>query len=102
MDKKHYSYTLEQLQKSSESGSLFKKRALINVMKPGLKLVSGKYIDHSAVNTKVEISEDNIPSRQRSTLVIKEEKYEELQVSDEDFASENADLDSQNTIINKG
>lgn len=83
MDTRHYQYNLEQLQKSATSGSLFKKRDKIAVrrMAPDVHK-DGKLLDRQAV----------IPSRERSVLEIKEEKYEELQVSNEEFASENADL----------
>lgn len=104
MDTRHYSYTIEQLKKSEESGSIFRKRSMISVRKTELKMPSGKYIDHSIVEGKIKVSKDVIPSRQRSTVVIKEEKYDELQVSDEDFASENADLEGSDepASINKG
>lgn len=90
LDKKHYSYTLEQLQKSQEKGSLFLKRDRVavrqiapTVIKPDMPLLKETYI----------------PTRERSTLQIKEEHYEELDVSDtdqkkkeEDFANENSEF----------
>jgi hypothetical protein len=83
LDTRHYQYKLEQLQKSAASGSIFKKRDKIAVrrMAPDIQK-DGKLIDRQAA----------IPSRERSVLEIKEEKYEELQVSNEEFAIENADL----------
>jgi hypothetical protein len=44
---------------------------------------------------KMDVSMSNealIPSRERSVLSIKEEHYEELSVSDEEFANQNSDL----------
>ena len=83
MDTRHYQYTLEQLQKSATSGSLFFKRNMIVVRKVAPEVhKEKKSVNHQAV----------IPSRERSVLEIKEEKYEELQVSNEEFAIENADL----------
>jgi hypothetical protein len=97
MDTKHYSYNLEQLHKSADSGSLFKKRNKIVVRKlaPEVHKENRKPIDR----------ETAIPSRERSVLEIKDEKYEELQVGDEEFANENADLadmDNQPVFSKKG
>jgi len=106
MDTKHYQYTMEQLQKSAQSGSLFVKRDKIFVRHDRPDVPEGKYIDLMTVERNIPINhESNIPSRERSTLVIKEEKYEELQISDEEFANENADtanMDTQPLIIKKG
>ncbi len=83
LDKKHYQYTLEQLNKSVESGSVYKKRDKIVVRKFAPELF----------DNNVKINHDEIiPSREKSVLEIKEEKYEELDLSDEKFAAENADL----------
>jgi hypothetical protein len=90
MDIKHYSYTPEQLKKSAESGSLFRKRN---------KLVVRKIAPPDPKKETAPINRNTvIPSRERSTLEIKEEKYEELQFTDEEFAQENAetaDLDAK-------
>jgi hypothetical protein len=102
MDKKHYSYSLEQLIKSKESGSIFKKSDKIvvrNLPPPNIE------------KEKMPFLKDSVrPSRARSLYNIKEEDYEELQVSledqkvqDEIYAKDNADLaelDSQRSIIN--
>lgn len=93
LDVKHYQYTKEQLQKSFESGSIFKKRDKIVVRK----------IAPEILKANVPLTRETfIPSRERSTLVIKEENYEELNVSDEEFAEENADIvELDNQPINK-
>jgi hypothetical protein len=71
------------LEKSHQSGSLFKKRD---------KLVKRR-VAPIIKETKTDIDrEATIPSRERSVLEIKEEEYEELQITNEEFASENADL----------
>lgn len=83
LDKRHYSYTLEQLQKSVKSGSVFKKRHFLKVRNcEPLILEMGMPL----------IKETFIPSREKSVLEIKEEYYEELSISDEKFAEQNADL----------
>ncbi len=91
LDKKHYYFTPEQLQKSFESGSIFKKRDKIVVRK----------IAPEILKANVPLTRETfIPTRERSTLVIKEENYEELNISDEEFANANADiveLDNQPT-----
>jgi hypothetical protein len=83
MDKKHYPYTLEQLTKSSESGSIFKKRDKLVVRKIAPEIL----IANIPLNR-----ETFIPSRERSVLSIKEEHYDELNISDEQFAEDNADI----------
>lgn len=101
LDKKHYNYTLEQLTKSKESGSLFHKKDMILIRQT------------AAVKTEYKIPvlhNTFIPSRERSVLVIKEEHYEELNVSgedqkkkDEQYAEENAEyaeMDQSKPIIN--
>ncbi len=96
MDTKHYQYNLEQLQKSAHSGSLFKKRDKIAVRKVAPEIQKeGKPINRQTA----------IPSRERSTLEIKEEKYEELQITDDEFANDNAELaemDSKPVFSKKG
>lgn len=83
LDNRHYYYTLEQLQKSAHDGSLAKKGKLIKIRKVEP--------EHIQVNVPF-IQETYIPSRQRSIYDIKEEKYEELNISDEEFANENAEI----------
>ncbi len=83
LDKKHYYYTLEQLQKSATSGSIFKKR----------KILSVRQVDPVIMKMNVPLANETyINNRQRSILDIKEESYEELSLSDEQFAAENSDL----------
>jgi hypothetical protein len=89
LDKKHYSYTLEQLQKSAESGSLFNKRDRIAVRKIAPEILTA--------NVPL-LRETFIPTRERSVLAIKEENYEELNVTDEEFANENAETAAMDTL----
>lgn len=102
MDKKHYDYTLDQLQKSASSGSISIKSSIIKVR---------KYPPLNTINNTISISKETfIPSREQSILNIKEENYEELKVEgdlrhadEEKFAAENADLaelDTQPQIVN--
>lgn len=103
LDKKHYNYTLEQLLKSKESGSLFKKRDRVMVREVPPP-------EHDKEHTPIQ-REAIMPSRERSILIIEEKEYEELKVSEEDqkkqdeiYAQENADLaeiDIQRAIPNK-
>lgn len=104
LDKKHYNYTPEQLIKSRDSGSIFKKRD---------KIVFRASPPDVAKKAAPIMYDATIPSRGRSILSIKEIEYDELKVSedkdiqkklDEDYARENADLvevDSQKIIISK-
>jgi len=80
---KHSKLTVEDINKSIVSGSLFKKRDKIKIR-------------HSAPLTNKEIIKDDkksiIPNRTKSTHFTKEETFEELSLSDEKFAEENADF----------
>lgn len=88
----HYYYTKEQLIKSVESGSIFKKRDKIVVRK----------ISPEILKANMPFLKDSfIPSRERSVMEIKEELYEELDISDEEFAEESADLNIDETFIKK-
>jgi hypothetical protein len=94
LDSKHYSYTLDQLNLSVTKGSIFKKRKMLTVRQI------------APIVTKMNVpfnKETFIPSRERSILSIKEENYDELNLSDEEFAKDNADLVSLDvkTILEK-
>jgi hypothetical protein len=95
LDNKHYNYSLEQLQKSASSGSLSKKRDKLVVRQLAPTIIKKNIIFDR---------ESMIPTRERSLYSIKEEHYEELAVSDEDFAKENADtaqIDASKQVIVK-
>lgn len=89
LDKKHYNYTFEQLQKSVDSGSVYNKRD---------KIVKREIPPKSIKMNIPFLQETYIPSRERSVFVIKEEKYEELEViadqfkADEKFAEDNIEI----------
>jgi hypothetical protein len=89
LDKKHYYLTKEQLLKSAESGSLFLKRKILIVRKvPPLEIQQEIY----------PMSETIMPSRARSAVVVEDIKYEELSVSDDEFAQENSDIAEQDHL----
>lgn len=102
LDKKHYKYTIEQLLKSKESGSLFVKRALVSVrnVPPPVKKKDEVPIVHSSF----------MPTRARSVLEVENKDFADLILSDEDqkkqdeiYAKENADLaelDEQRSVVN--
>lgn len=95
LDKKHYDYSLEQLQASVSGGSLSKKRDKLFVRRLAPTIIK---------KTTAFNSESMIPTRERSLYNIKEEHYEELAVSDEDFAKDNADtaqIDDNKQILLK-
>lgn len=96
LDDKHYDYSLEQLQTSAEKGSLAKKKD---------KLVVRQFAPKVTQRNVALNRESMIPTRERSLYSIKEEHYEELAISDEDFAKENADtaqMDANKQVISKG
>jgi Mg/Co/Ni transporter MgtE len=80
LDKRHHNYTLEQLNKSRESGSIFNKRDKIKVRRT---------TPETTKRTVVPFLQDAIiPSRERSLLAIQEKEYEELKVFDESDSKE--------------
>jgi hypothetical protein len=83
MDKKHYQYTIDQLQKSVTSGSIFSKRNKLVIRKIAPTILK--------MNIPL-LKETFIETRARSIYSIKEENYEELNISDEQFAKDNADI----------
>lgn len=83
LDNKHYKYTEDQLIKSAESGSIFKKSNRLSVRKINPKIFETKMLF---------VQDAVIPYREKSIFNIKEENYEELNISDEEFARDNADI----------
>ena len=96
LDSKHFSYTLEQLEKSRDSGSLYAKRDKIKVsfIEPQHVVKSGVYVAKiftgdvpEIIGKNVVVSEPKLTTA-RSQLKIIEKEYEELTLSDEKFAEE--------------
>lgn len=90
LDKKHYNLTKEEILTSAKSGSISAKKASIIVRK-------------TPPNTKptfrIDLEDNpNIPSRQRSVVAIENISYEELNVSDDEYAAENADMAEQDHL----
>lgn len=79
LDPNHFRYTLEQLEKSAQEGSLFKKNHLVKVrnVPPQIIVKPGIYVINSPRDAKL-----------RSQVFIEEKHYEELTLSDEEFAQE--------------
>jgi hypothetical protein len=99
LDFKHYSYTLDELEKSRKTGSIFKKRDKIKVREVAPEIIK---MDMSYIR------DAKIPTRQRSIYEINEKKYEELDflehqgnqfTEDERFAEENAELADLDTKL---
>jgi len=80
LNKKHFSYTLDQINKSAESGSLYKKRDKIKIRKvaPKVIVVPGVYL----------VDMPNFVKPLRSQVEIIEPKYEELEISAEEMIDE--------------
>lgn len=84
LDSKHYSYTLEQLQQSAESGSIFAKRHFIKVCKvPPQPVEKPQLVLASVVRDGIK----------KNLVEITAPRYEELDDSDEKFAEELADVE---------
>jgi hypothetical protein len=88
LDRRHYSFTKEQLEASEASGSLFKKRSKIKKRKvpPITETRQMVEVDFNAV----------VPSRRRSVVKIEHIQYDELELSDDLFAEQTADLTDEN------
>lgn len=84
LDKKHYSLTEEQLNKSLESGSIFTKKDKIKkrIVPPVIEQEKRMTMDYNSA----------LPSKTYSIYEIKQEKYEELEISDDEFAEQNIEL----------
>ena len=85
LDNKHYSYTLEQLQKSAESGSLFRKRDKIKV----------RTVPPEFVQDRVKMVRESLYKTENplfSQVVIKEVHIEELIESEDEQANDIANL----------
>lgn len=83
LDDRHYYYNIDQLEKSAASGSLYKKKYAISIRK----------VAPTVMKYDVPIAQETyLPSRERSVFSIKEETYEELNISDEQFADQNAEI----------
>ena len=90
LDSKHHYYTKEQLIKSATSGSLFAKRdkVVVRQVAPGVKK-----------KELIPWQEDAVfPTKKRSMVETEDIKYEELELSDDDFAKENADTAEQDHL----
>lgn len=89
LDKKHFHLTLDQIQQSIESGSIFAKQDKIKVRKVAPVILPPPEIE---VSTQFRYC-----GPPRSLVVIEEKRYEELEISDESLAEEFAAIDT-NTI----
>lgn len=72
----------EQILKSINSGVISKKK----------ELIIGNNTPNQIVVQKKEISTNTIPDRSRSLKEIKEEKYEELNLSDEEYINQISEI----------
>lgn len=103
LNKKHYNYTFEQLEKSRISGSIFKKSNMIKVRNSSPPIIEKKTIS---------ISKDaTMPSRAKSIFQINEVEYDELKVAenkemqkilDEEYAKETVELEETEIAPKKG
>lgn len=84
LDSRHFHYTLEQLQKSSEQGSLYKKSDKIKIRKVAPKL--------EPPSSVIQLSDDRRQGTLYSSVKIIEKKYEELEITDEQSADEMSNL----------
>ena len=87
LDYRHSSLTVQEVEKSLESGSLFtaqdKKRIRIRQSQP-----------QALPEKTIELSQVSFPNKYRSSVVIEEKHYEELDlfINDEEFAEQNAEM----------
>jgi hypothetical protein len=84
IDKRHSDLTRAQVEKSEKSGSLcrYKNYVVVRKIAPGIEPKMYLPFDKDAV----------FPTKHRSTVEPDNVKYEELEVSDDSFAADNAEL----------
>ena len=85
LDSHHYNYTLEQLEKSAESGSIFRKRDKIKVRQVIPEFLNSNHI------TVSKDPMDRVRNPLFSRAEIKEVKFDELLDSEEELAESIAD-----------
>lgn len=83
LDNKHFFYSKEQLDKSSKSGSIFKKSDKIIVRKVAPEIQK----PHN-----ITTAQSFFVSKKRSGVEVIPVKYEELDIPDTVFADENSDI----------
>lgn len=95
LDKRHYFYTENQIRTSLNSGSLYKRSDKIKVRKIPPDLTNYKGPGKIGIDTKNEF-----PSKIWSIIEHKEFNYDEdePQISDDDYAAENADLAEEDDL----
>lgn len=81
---KHYHFTIKQLEASAENGSIYKKSNKIKV-----RNVAPQPVVKPGIHT-AKIEQKLAPSPLRSLVKIEQTKYEELELSDEQYAEEAA------------
>ncbi len=92
LDTKHYHLTKEQIFHSFSQGSLYRRLKL-------RKLVIRKFPPRPAPKKILEIDQNAmVPSRRRSAINIEEVHYEELEITDDQFAEQASDLIDQKPI----
>jgi len=80
----HYHYTLEQIEKSIKEGSIFNKKNIIKIRKIEPEPTKKKIIEVS--------DQPKMSFKNRSNIIIEEIEYEELKISNEQYANEAADI----------
>jgi len=96
LDKRHYGLTERQVLDSATKGSIFVKRNKIVVRQVPPLVKEGQ--------DPLPFCQDPIPSRGASIYEIKQEQYDELNITDEQSATDHLDstiLVSNNTATNK-
>lgn len=83
LDSKHFHLTWKQIYDSAVKGSIRKKshKVAIRNIAPTNKRVVTKHVSDASAS----------PNRSKSIFEIKEEKFEELELTDEEFAEQHAD-----------
>lgn len=84
LDKKHFSFTEEQLIQSAQTGSLHKKSHMVAV-----RILPPAQTKQDFLPIKADAV---FQTQKRSSVEINKVEYEELAVSDDQYASDNAEL----------
>lgn len=90
LDSRHHYFTRAQLEASATSGSLFKKSDKIKIRKVPPQKARPVLVPFD----RETVMED----RSRSAVKVEHIQYDELKISDDEFAKENADLAEQDRL----
>lgn len=93
LDSRHYSLTEDQIQTSLTTGALsrVKDKVVVRKVPPGIAKMRG--------GSRLQVEENSeYPSQVRSIIEHKEFNYEDLHITDDEYAAQNAELSEEDDV----